>query len=173
MIYYQQISKISKRLDNNCIVKFKRLCQKCSIKRTSLIPVYAQCSLHLPPPLNDTVFSTCCLEFGHTRPICNQSLSYVADLLMIPYGYSTNLFLNKSVYYSVRKYLPKNGVPKRLAGSSGTWRRSDYAGLIWHFLTCCFQLDNTQPIFIQSLRYFADLFIIALGYSVENFNKFG
>ena len=86
MIYYQQICKISKRLDKNwaSIVKFKTLCQKCTIKEHSLIPVYAQCGLHLPPPLNDTVFSTCCFEFDHTRPICNQSLSYVADLLIIP-----------------------------------------------------------------------------------------
>ena len=62
------------------------------LKEHSPIPVYAQCGLRLPLPLNDTVFSTCCFEFDHTRPICNQSLSYVADLLMIPYGYSTNLF---------------------------------------------------------------------------------
>ena len=77
------------------------------------------------------------------------------------------------VYHSVRKYLSKSGVPKRLAGSSGTWWWSDYASLICHFWTCCFQFDNTQPIFIQSLRYFADLFIIALGYFVENVNAFG
>ena len=85
--YLRDWIKIGRVLSNS-----KHYVKNAVLKEHSLIPVYAQCGLHLPPPLNDTVFSTCCFEFDHTRPICNQSLSYVADLLMIPYGYSTNLF---------------------------------------------------------------------------------
>ena len=52
-------------------------------------------------------FCTSCNKFDKT--ICDQSLSYFADLLIILQSYSVKNSKN-SVHLSLRKYLPKSGL---------------------------------------------------------------